>query len=186
MLIAPNIALVLASTFVRAMGEHRQAWPGDCLELAQPALKPDLHLSFPSPSPPPGSAVLWVYSTLLMQQRVPNDYLGRISALEGAAYTISESISSVFGGAPLLREVAQRSGGGAQVLVASPPRLLFALPMRRGVVRCAAPVPAPPAAHPDLHGGRDGCGVEPVRLDCQPRQRAARQQGWVPAGAAER
>lgn len=44
--------------------------------------------------------MLWVYSTLLMQQRVPNDYLGRISALEGAAYTISESISSVFGGAP--------------------------------------------------------------------------------------
>ncbi|PRW58840.1 major facilitator superfamily MFS_1 [Chlorella sorokiniana] len=65
MLIAPNISLVLASTFVRAMG----------------------------------SAVLWVYSTLLMQQRVPNDYLGRISALEGAAYTIAESASSVFGGA---------------------------------------------------------------------------------------
>ena len=51
------------------------------------------------PPPAPGSAVLWVYSTLLMQQRVPNDFLGRISALEGAAYTISESASSVFGGA---------------------------------------------------------------------------------------
>lgn len=33
-----------------------------------------------------------------MQQRVPNAYLGRISALEGAAYTVSESASSVFGG----------------------------------------------------------------------------------------
>ncbi len=65
------------------------------------AILPPHPLHFPAlcPLPSPGSAVLWVYSTLLMQQRVPNDFLGRISALEGAAYTIAESASSVFGGA---------------------------------------------------------------------------------------
>lgn len=36
---------------------------------------------------------------MLMQQRVANELLGRISAIEGALYTISESASSVFGGA---------------------------------------------------------------------------------------
>lgn len=65
------------------------------------------------PPPAPGSAVLWVYSTLLMQQRVPNDFLGRISALEGAAYTISESASSVFGGAAWRGGVVSRAGTAA-------------------------------------------------------------------------
>ena len=100
MLIAPNIVLVLASTFVRAMGEHGGHSPWVEAPLA-PRMSPFRSLwtpCSPAPASPPGSAVLWVYSTLLMQQRVPNDFLGRISALEGAAYTISESISSVFGG----------------------------------------------------------------------------------------
>ncbi|KAL4437964.1 hypothetical protein ABPG77_004185 [Micractinium sp. CCAP 211/92] len=46
-----------------------------------------------------GSAALWVYSTLLMQKRVPNEFLGRMSAVESAGFTIAEALSSVFGGA---------------------------------------------------------------------------------------
>ncbi|KAL4425671.1 hypothetical protein ABPG75_009687 [Micractinium tetrahymenae] len=45
-----------------------------------------------------GSAALWVYSTLLMQKRVPNDFLGRMSAVESAGFTIAETLSSMFGG----------------------------------------------------------------------------------------
>ena len=37
----------------------------------------------PRPTPfPAGSASLWIYSTLLLQLRVPNDILGRMSAVE--------------------------------------------------------------------------------------------------------
>ena len=46
-----------------------------------------------------GSATLWLYSTLLLQLRVPNAILGRMSAVEMALYTVTEAASSVFGGA---------------------------------------------------------------------------------------
>ena len=109
-------------------------------------------------TPAAGSATLWVYSTLLLQQRVPNSLLGRVSgeaagrvggrmwaerhslsaptspvghpprglpshqlaswaqsclprplaAIEMALYTVTESASSVF--------------GGAAALLAAPPR----------------------------------------------------------------
>lgn len=36
-----------------------------------------------------GSSVLWVYSTLLLQLRVPDKLLGRMLALEVAFYTVS-------------------------------------------------------------------------------------------------
>lgn len=71
----------------------------------------------------PGSAVLWVYSTLLMQQRVPNELLGRLSSLESALYTVSESASSVFGGEPA---AAGRGCGGRTANAVAPRR---ALPM---------------------------------------------------------
>lgn len=35
-----------------------------------------------------GSSVVWVYSTLLIQLRVPNDLQGRMMALEMAAYVV--------------------------------------------------------------------------------------------------
>ena len=35
-----------------------------------------------------GSAVMWVYSTLLIQLRVPDDLLGRMLALEMAFLTV--------------------------------------------------------------------------------------------------
>ncbi|PSC75896.1 MFS transporter [Micractinium conductrix] len=46
-----------------------------------------------------GSAALWIFSTLLMQKRVPNNFLGRMAAVEGALYTVAEAASSLFGGA---------------------------------------------------------------------------------------
>ncbi|GAB4816866.1 hypothetical protein N2152v2_003912 [Parachlorella kessleri] len=46
-----------------------------------------------------GSATLWLYSTLLLQLRVPNAILGRMSAVEMALYTVTEAASSIFGGA---------------------------------------------------------------------------------------
>ena len=36
-----------------------------------------------------GSAVLWIYSTLMLQFAVPNDLLGRVLALEMALFTVS-------------------------------------------------------------------------------------------------
>ena len=36
-----------------------------------------------------GSAVVWVYSTLLLQIRVPNHILGRMMAIEMATFTVS-------------------------------------------------------------------------------------------------
>ena len=36
-----------------------------------------------------GSSILWVYSTLLLQQRIPNQLLGRMMALEMAFYVVS-------------------------------------------------------------------------------------------------
>lgn len=65
MLVAPNIAVILLSTFVRSIG----------------------------------SASLWIYSALLLQLRVPNDILGRTSAVEMALYTVAESWSSLATGA---------------------------------------------------------------------------------------
>ena len=38
-----------------------------------------------------GSSVLWVYSTLLLQLRVPDGLLGRMLALEVAFFTVSNS-----------------------------------------------------------------------------------------------
>lgn len=46
-----------------------------------------------------GSASLWIYSSLLLQLRIPNAILGRVSAAEMAFYTVAEACSSVFGGA---------------------------------------------------------------------------------------
>ena len=46
-----------------------------------------------------GSAVLWVQSSLIMQLRVENELLGRVSALEMALYTLAEILSSLYGGA---------------------------------------------------------------------------------------
>ncbi|KDD75234.1 hypothetical protein H632_c794p1 [Helicosporidium sp. ATCC 50920] len=45
-----------------------------------------------------GSAVLWIDSSLLLQLRVPNAVLGRVAALELAAYTVAEGTSSLLGG----------------------------------------------------------------------------------------
>ncbi|CAL8462528.1 g2061 [Coccomyxa elongata] len=45
-----------------------------------------------------GSSVVWVYSTLLIQLRVPNQLQGRMMALEMAAYVVAESMSAVLGG----------------------------------------------------------------------------------------
>ena len=90
MLVAPHILLVLVSTFVRSMGGWwvngwpPLLWPGWLLKSGEccSRLKPwRSHL----PAWPPclaGSATLWVYSTLLMQQRVPNEMLGRMSGEE--------------------------------------------------------------------------------------------------------
>ena len=36
-----------------------------------------------------GSAVLWIYSTLMLQFAVPNELLGRVLALEMALFTVS-------------------------------------------------------------------------------------------------
>lgn len=41
-----------------------------------------------------GSSVLWVYSTLLLQIRVPDGLLGRILALEMALFTVSSLTTS--------------------------------------------------------------------------------------------
>ncbi len=38
-----------------------------------------------------GSAVVWVYSTLLLQIRVPNQMLGRMMAVEMASFTVRRS-----------------------------------------------------------------------------------------------
>ncbi|KAL3148744.1 hypothetical protein ABBQ38_014155 [Trebouxia sp. C0009 RCD-2024] len=46
-----------------------------------------------------GSAVLWIYSTLMLQYLVPNQLLGRIMALEMALFTVADAASAVFGGA---------------------------------------------------------------------------------------
>ncbi|KAL3137427.1 hypothetical protein ABBQ32_006948 [Trebouxia sp. C0010 RCD-2024] len=46
-----------------------------------------------------GSAVLWIYSTLMLQYLVPNQLLGRIMALEMALFTVADASSAVFGGA---------------------------------------------------------------------------------------
>ena len=35
-----------------------------------------------------GSAVLWIYSTLMLQYVVPNKLLGRVMALEMALFTV--------------------------------------------------------------------------------------------------
>ncbi|KAK9906732.1 hypothetical protein WJX75_007016 [Coccomyxa subellipsoidea] len=45
-----------------------------------------------------GSSVVWVYSTLLIQLRVPNQLQGRMMALEMAAYVVAESMSAIVGG----------------------------------------------------------------------------------------
>ena len=45
-----------------------------------------------------GSAVLWTYSTLLLQVEVPDALLGRICALEQALYTVGECFSAVAAG----------------------------------------------------------------------------------------
>lgn len=42
-----------------------------------------------------GSNVLWMYSTLLLQLRVPNHLLGRMLAVELAIYTVRRLCSSV-------------------------------------------------------------------------------------------
>jgi len=49
-----------------------------CLLLSYPPCTATATAS-PFPHPAAGSATLWVYSTLLMQKRVPNVFLGRIS-----------------------------------------------------------------------------------------------------------
>lgn len=41
-----------------------------------------------------GSSVVWVYSTLLIQLRVPNQLLGRMMALEMAFYVVRPSAPS--------------------------------------------------------------------------------------------
>jgi hypothetical protein len=45
-----------------------------------------------------GSATLWIYSSLMLQLRCPNVLLGRVSAAEMALYTVSEAVSSLYGG----------------------------------------------------------------------------------------
>ncbi|KAK9830078.1 hypothetical protein WJX72_009631 [[Myrmecia] bisecta] len=45
-----------------------------------------------------GSSTIWVYSTLLLQLRVPNELQGRIMALEMALFTVTDCVSSFFGG----------------------------------------------------------------------------------------
>ena len=45
-----------------------------------------------------GSAVLWTYSTLLLQLEVPDALLGRTCALEQALYTLGECFSAVVAG----------------------------------------------------------------------------------------
>ncbi len=42
-----------------------------------------------------------IFSTRLLQLRVPNGILGRMTALETALYTLSEAGSSLFGGVAL-------------------------------------------------------------------------------------
>ena len=42
-----------------------------------------------------GSAVLWIYSTLMLQFAVPNELLGRVLALEMALFTVSSHASVV-------------------------------------------------------------------------------------------
>lgn len=42
-----------------------------------------------------GSAVLWIYSTLMLQYAVPNELLGRVLALEMALFTVSSHASVV-------------------------------------------------------------------------------------------
>ena len=42
-----------------------------------------------------GSAVLWIYSTLMLQFAVPNELLGRVLALEMALFTVSTLASVV-------------------------------------------------------------------------------------------
>lgn len=44
------------------------------------------------------SATLWVYATLLLQLRVPNAMLGRVMAVEAAAYTLTQSTTALTGG----------------------------------------------------------------------------------------
>lgn len=45
-----------------------------------------------------GSSTLWIYSTLLLQLRCPNNVLGRVVAVEAAFYTLTEGSSALFGG----------------------------------------------------------------------------------------
>lgn len=42
-----------------------------------------------------GSAVLWIYSTLMLQYLVPNQLLGRVMALEMALFTVTTCFLSV-------------------------------------------------------------------------------------------
>ncbi len=43
-----------------------------------------------------GSAVLWIYSTLMLQYIVPNQLLGRVMALEMALFTVWLAPSVLF------------------------------------------------------------------------------------------
>lgn len=43
-----------------------------------------------------GSAVLWIYSTLMLQYIVPNQLLGRVMALEMALFTVRVFSSYLF------------------------------------------------------------------------------------------
>lgn len=45
-----------------------------------------------------GSATLWVYSTLMLQVRVPNTLQGRMFALEMAFCTVAETTAGIFPG----------------------------------------------------------------------------------------
>ena len=44
-----------------------------------------------------GSSIVWVYSTLLIQLRVPNQLQGRMMALEMAFYVVSPSSLDILG-----------------------------------------------------------------------------------------
>jgi MFS family permease len=79
-----------------------------------------------------GGSTCWVSSTQLLQLSVPNGLLGRVSAVELAAFTFSVALSNVFAGATLghghlgLRGVTFAMVGAAVLAT-----LMWALAMRR-------------------------------------------------------
>ena len=64
-----------------------------------------------------GSAVLWTYSTLLLQVEVPDALLGRTCALEQALYTLGECFSAVAAG--LLFDAAAAMKAAAKTAAAT-------------------------------------------------------------------